>query len=773
MHPGSRIAHFEIVALIGAGGMGEVYRARDTRLGRDVAIKVLPAEFASDPDRLRRFEQEARAVAALSHPNILALYDVGTHEGAPYLVTELLEGESLRERLGSGAVPVRKAVELGVQIAQGLAAAHEKGIIHRDLKPGNVFVTRDGHVKILDFGIAKLETLRTAQEPAKATTVVEATEAGTTLGSVGYMSPEQVRGQAVDHRTDIFSFGCVLYELLAGRSPFRRDTAPDTTSAILHDEPAALPTGVPGPLGKIVNGCLEKQLEDRFSSAHDLALALLALEGGFFREKPADRSGSAARFVETLTAPRETVVSEETSIVVLPFASMSADPDNEYFADGVTEDIINALTELEQLRVVSRTSAFAYKHKDLDVRKLGEELNVDLVMEGSVRRAGSRLRITAQLITVADGCHLWSERYDREMTDVFAIQDEIARAVVEALKIKLAVRADAPLVKPHTDNLDAYTLYLKGRYFLGQRGESLTRALDCFTKAVEQDASYGLAHAGIADAYSLLAWYGFMAPADAMPRAKAAAMTALGIDDTLPEAHASLAYVRMHFDWDWAGAEDAFRRAMALSRNQATTRQWFSEYLTAVGRVEDALREAQKAQVLEPLNLIVTTRLGDAWYCVHHYDRAVHECRKAVEMDPAFVPAHLWLGLSQLSKGDRDEAVRTLERARSLPGAGPSLMLAALGLAYGVCGRTEAAELVLSELLALASGRHVSALHIALVYLGLGQTDQVFDWLHKACDERATLLVRVKADPLFDRIRTDPRFKDLLSRMNFPASTNP
>jgi serine/threonine-protein kinase len=748
--------------------MGEVYRARDTRLGRDVAIKVLPAEFAADAERLRRFEQEAKAVAALDHPNILAIHDVGTHVGSPYLVTELLEGETLHERLRGGGLPVRKAVETAVQIAQGLAAAHEKGIIHRDLKPANVFVTKDGHVKLLDFGLAKLETLRAAQEPAKATTVVGATEAGTTLGTVGYMSPEQVRGQAVDHRTDIFSFGCVLYEILAGRSPFRRDTAPDTTSAILHDEPAALPAGVPGPLGKIVNGCLEKRPEDRFSSAHDLALALLALEGGFSRERPSGGSGSAARFVETRTAPAETVVSEQTSIVVLPFASLSADPENEYFADGVTEDIINALTELEQLRVVSRTSAFAYKHKDLDVRRLGEELNVDLVMEGSVRRAGSRLRITAQLITVADGCHLWSERYDREMTDVFAIQDEIARAVVEALKIKLAVRADAPLVKPHTDNLDAYTLYLKGRYFLGKRGESLPRALDCFAKAVEQDASYALAHAGIADAYSLLAWYGFMAPADVMPRAKAAATTALGIDDTLPEAHASLAYVRMHFDWDWVGAEEAFRRAMALSRNQATTRQWFSEYLTAVGRLEDALREAEEAQVLEPLNLIVTTRLGDAWYCVHQYDRAVHECRKAVEMDPAFVPAHLWLGLSQLSKGDTDEAVRTLEGARSLPGAGPSLMLAALGYAYGVCGRAATAESVLSQLLALGSGRHVSALHVALVYLGLGQTDQVFDWLQRALEERASLLVRVKADPLFDRIRTDPRFKELLRRMHLP-----
>jgi TolB-like protein len=489
MQTGSRLGPYEVVAPIGAGGMGEVYRARDPRLGRDVAIKVLPEEFAADPERLRRFEQEAHAVAALNHPHILALYDVGTHEGAPYLVTELLEGESLRERLQAGPLPPRKAVELAVQIAQGLSAAHSKGIIHRDLKPGNVFVTKDGHVKILDFGLAKLVAPRSLAEGAQASTVVEATEAGTRLGTVGYMSPEQVRGQSADHRSDIFSFGCVLYEMLVGRPPFRRETAADTASAILHEDPAPLAgTGqaVTPALQEIVSRCLEKRAEERFSSAHDLALALRAVSGGPETPTPAPVEAPSGKrvvvglavagvallavvgllLVKLRPAVPKAGAGGVKKIVVLPFENLGA-PEDAYFASGMAEEITSRLANVQGLGVISRTTAAQYEHTKKTVKQIGADLGVDYVLEGSVRwehgqGKESRVRITPQLIRVADDTHVWADRYDRVLADVFAIQSEVAESAVKAMGVALLPRERTALKEISTDDLEAYNLYLQG-----------------------------------------------------------------------------------------------------------------------------------------------------------------------------------------------------------------------------------------------------------------------------------------------------------------------
>jgi serine/threonine protein kinase len=471
---GSRLGPYEIVSPLGAGGMGEVYRAKDPRLGRDVAVKVLPASFSTDADRLRRFEQEARAAGLLNHPNITAVYDIGTHDGAPYVVSELLEGETLRNRLSAGPLPTRKALDYAIQIARGLAAAHEKGIVHRDLKPENLFVTNDGRVKILDFGLAKLRQLEAGGEPGT-NLLTAATEPGVVMGTMGYMSPEQVRGRAADARSDIFSFGTILHEMLSGRRAFQGETTADTITVILTKEPPDLSLtnqDVHPGLDRIIRHSLEKNPEERFQSASDLAFALGYLGEDSTESVPPTPTPapSAARSSVVRTRTSATVSdSSRASIAVLPFRNMSADKENEYFTDGITEEIINALTKIESLRVASRTSAFAFKGRNEDIRRIGEQLGVRTVLEGSVRRAGSRLRITAELVNVGDGYHLWSERYDREMEDIFAIQDEIALAIANTLKVRLLAADEGALVSRGTEDFEAYNHFLKGKYFFNRR----------------------------------------------------------------------------------------------------------------------------------------------------------------------------------------------------------------------------------------------------------------------------------------------------------------
>ena len=505
MQPGTRLGPYEVTSLLGAGGMGEVYRARDSRLSREVAIKVLPAGLAEGPEALARFKQEARVVATLSHPNVLALYDFGEEEGLFYAVTELLAGDTLQAHLREGAMPVRKALEYSSQIAAGLAAAHDKGIVHRDLKPANVFITGDGRVKVLDFGLAHWD--EGAEDGEDLPTLEKHTTPGTVMGTLGYMSPEQARGQRADHRSDIFSFGAVLYEMISGQRAFVRDTQADSLSAILsHDppEPSRLRPGVPPALDRVVRRCLEKKPAERFQSARDLGFALEGLSDS------------------EVTASHDPARDENPSIAVLPFANMSPDPEQEYFCEGIAEEIINALTRLENVRVASRTSAFQFKGRSQDMRKVGEGLNVKTVLEGSVRTAGKRLRVTAQLVGVADGSTLWSERYDREMEDVFAIQDDISASIVSALRGRWAAGESPVLTRRPTEDLEAYQLFLKGQHnwFKRERG-SLERAAHFFERAAERDPSFVAALAGAANAYASLNLYG-MEPGAAGAKAHAA-----------------------------------------------------------------------------------------------------------------------------------------------------------------------------------------------------------------------------------------------------------
>src|SRR5262245_26085795 len=582
---GSRLGPYEVVSLLGAGGMGEVYRARDPRLGRDVAIKVLPESLATDQTRLDRFEQEARAVAALSHPNVLAIFDIGRAQ-PPFIVTELLDGETLRALIDRGPLAPRPTIDLALQLVAGLAAAHARGIVHRDLKPQNVFVTRDGVVKILDFGLAKTMTSDTSNHAADQQATM--TSAGIILGTVGYMAPEQVRGENVDPRADLFAVGAILYEMATGDRAFKGDSPADTMSAVLREQPPDLSvrTGTPPALSRIVRRCLEKSVHDRFQSARDLAFALQSISHGH----------------EAAAAPRK---SESMSVAVLPFANMSADAENQYFSDGLAEELINALTRLPGLQVASRTSAFRFRGREADIRQIGGELQVATVLEGSVRRAGNRLRVSAQLTNAADGFHIWSERYDREMADVFAIQDEIVEAIVKALAPALVGDAKTAGRRP-TENLEAYELYLKGRHYWHQRSPAnLQAAIQCFERVITLDPEYALAYAGIADCYAIYRVYGWYPAEKSRPPTLAAVARAMELDPSLAEVHYSQALAIYYFDRHWRGAEAHLRRALAINPQLAMAQGYLAIILASDYRYEEALLESQRALALDPYSAFV------------------------------------------------------------------------------------------------------------------------------------------------------------------------
>nr|MDQ5872187.1 protein kinase [Acidobacteriota bacterium] len=603
---GTRLGPYEILAPLGAGGMGEVYRARDAKLDRDVAIKVLPQSVAADPDTLARFEREAKAVAALSHPNILSIFDFGAQEGISYAVMELLEGETLRGKLDAGPITQKQAVDYALQVAKGLAAAHEKGIVHRDLKPENLFVSRDGHVKILDFGLAKRVEAVAPGKETSAPTNSGHTEPGTVMGTAGYMSPEQVKGFAVDHRSDIFSFGTILYELLSGKKAFKRETSAETMAAILRDEPPELSESgrnISPALDRIVQHCLEKDRDHRFQSARDIAFALSETSG------PAAASGAqAARKrprrgrlaiglgVVALAAaalwlrPGKTI----DSLAVLPFVNAGGDPNAEYLSDGITESLINSVSQIPGIRVVSRASAFHYKGKDVGARAVGRELGVRAVLTGRIVQRGDALSIRAELVDARDDTHLWGEEYNRRLSDILAVQEEIARDISGKLRQRLTGEEKKRLTKLYTENAEAYGLYLKGRYHWNKRtGEDIQKGIGYFQQAIEKDPTYALAYAGLADSYAILYQYAGLPSSETFPKAKAAASKALEIDDSLAQAHATLASVHQHSDWDFSAAEKEYRRAIELDPKYPTAHHWYSLFLSELGRHEPAIAEAE------------------------------------------------------------------------------------------------------------------------------------------------------------------------------------
>jgi eukaryotic-like serine/threonine-protein kinase len=758
LSPGSKVGPYEVVSLLGEGGMGQVYRGRDPRLGRDIAIKVLAKDAWQDVEATARLEREARAVAALSHPNIVAVHDVGRENGTFYLVTELLEGKTLRDQLQLATLSWRRAVEIGAEVAEGLGAAHAKSIVHRDLKPENVFLTADGRVKILDFGLAQTDpALAQRDETNIPTTRWFQTDPGTVIGTLGYMSPEQLRGEAVDPSADIFSLGCILFEMVTGKKPFHRESGAATIAAILVEglPREVLGANAPPEFQRIIETCVEKNPSARFQSARDLALTLRAIGSSASMDKEA--------LLRTITRRRSTKTID--SIAVLPLANASNDPNTEYLSDGITEGIINRLSQLPKLKVMARSTVFRYKNRDLDAQSIGRELRVRAVLTGFVKQIGERLQINVELVDSTDGAQLWGETYNRQLADLMTLQEEMSGEIVEKLRLKLTGAEKKKLRKRATENSAAYQLYLKGRYHWNKRTEeSLQRGIQFFREAIDTDPSFASAYAGLADSFITLATNIPLPPREAMPKAKAAAMKAIEIDEGLAEAWASLGAVRWWFDWDWAGAEEAYRRAIELNPNYATAHDGYAMLLSARGRFGDAIDQVTKAADLDPLSLIIAVHAGWPFYFARDLEGAIRRFRKALELDERFIPAHGWLGMALGQQHRYAEAKDAITRALEVDHI--PILSAMLAHTHAISGDWEQALELLEALLAERQRRYISPYDIAVVYAGLGDTPKAMEHLEEALEDHSAWMVFLNVDPRLDGLRAEPRFKEIAAKLN-------
>jgi serine/threonine protein kinase/tetratricopeptide (TPR) repeat protein len=769
---GQRLGAYQLSSRIGAGGMGEVYRAHDPRLGRDIALKLLPAAFAADRERLHRFEQEARAAAALNHPNIVTIHSVEEANGIRFLTMELVEGQPLSELIQPGGLPLDRLLGVAIPLADALAAAHAKGVTHRDLKPANIMVGTDRRVKILDFGLAKLHE-SSAAGGVTALPTVDMTGEGRIVGTVAFMSPEQAEGKPIDHRSDLFSLGVILYEMATGRRPFTGETSMSIISSILKDTPPSitdLRATLPRELGRITRRALTKDLERRYQTAKDLRNDLEDLQ---HETHPApDIALRLAERVPSITvAALERGATElaskptdhQPSIAVLPFANMSADKEYEYFSDGLAEEIINALAQLPGMKVAGRTSSFFFRGKDVEFRAIGRKLNVEHILEGSVRKAGNRIRVTAQLIKVTDGFHLWSERYDREMTDIFAIQDEITQAIAAALRIKLAPEA-APR-RRHPPNLRAYEAYLKARdyWFKATGPESLARLKVSLDHALELDPKFALAYSLLGGYYSFLASLGIKPAREVIPLARAAEEEALRIEPSLPEAHGLLACWAGTFDYDWQGAERQWRLAMAREPISSDIRVWYgNHYLLPTGRAVEAAEVMASGLQEDPMNLLYRHHFARGLRDAGRLEDAEAELRKVLEIDENFPLALGTLGSVCAQQGRFEEALTLTERASTLsPWENPIIgQLAALHL------RAEARSRADALIEKLGPGKAYGApTGLAVFYALCGEFDRAAEWAEQAIEERYPPLVAI----LGPFLRPTPRWPALAKLMNLPG----
>jgi len=783
---GRVLGHYRILEKVGAGGMGEVYRAHDERLERDVALKLLPTGAIPDESARQRFRKEALALARLNHPNIATVFDFDTEDGIDFLVMEFVAAKNLAERLAAGPLSERETARLGAQVADALAEAHGKSVIHRDLKPANIAVTGNGDAKVLDFGVAKL------LGPPSQVGTHSVTEHLGMVGTLPYMAPEQLRGEAPDSRSDLWALGTVLYEMAAGRAAFPGTLGPQVTNAILHEtpmSPRALNAQVSSELERIILKCLEQDPEHRYQSAKEVAVDLRRLGGPKTQTTPAAAPRPARRGLLIATAIvavaglglliglnvggwRDRLLGAGTprirSLAVLPLENFAHDAEQDYFVDGMTEALITELAQVSALRVISRTSVEPYKGAKKSLPEIARELNVAGIVQGSVLRSGGRVRITAQLIRASPEEHLWAKSYERDMSDILVLQDEVARAIAEEIRVTLTVKEAALLKGSRRVDPEAHDAYLRGRYYYnkGER-EDLEKARGYFEVARAKDPGYAPPYAGLADYYSVLPFYSSARPDDVFPKAKELIQRALELDESLAEAHGTLAYIRAYYDWDWAGAEREFQRSLALNPNDATMRHRYSRYLSSLGRMDEALAEMQKARELDPLSLIIKANVGVIYYFGRRNDDAIAELRAVLKEDPRFSTAHWGLGLALEQKQDYGHALAELDSAIALSGRGPN-SLASLGHAYAVAGRRPEAEQVLRELRARAQKQKISGYHLALIELGLGRRVEALDALEQAFGERSTLLTYLKMDPRFDDLRSEPRFAELIRRMNFP-----
>jgi serine/threonine-protein kinase len=756
--------------------MGEVYKARDTRLDRDVAIKIVSEQLATNDDALKLFEREAKAVAALSHPNILDIHDFGNDQGFVYAVMELLEGETLRKYFHRGVIPLQESLETGIAIAQGLSAAHSKGVIHRDLKPENIFLTSDHRIKILDFGLATFQPVLTEQELTQVET--ESAKIQKVEGTVPYMSPEQLRAEVLDQRTDIFSFGSILYEMSTGKRPFSGKSVADTVSAILKEDPPF--EKIPAPLQLVVKKCLKKNREERFHSAQELVSELKTMSQHVALGKISTENEYAkGRWPKTLLlilllAILLSVVGyylftrskdDIDSIAVLPFVNATGETELEYLSDGLTVSLINSLTDLRKLHVKSRHAVFRYKGKTQDPQVAGRDLGVDGVLTGSVGRRGESLMVNVELVDPASGNQLWGRQFSRPTSDIFALEDDLARSIAKQLSVRLAPESERRLSKRYTENNEAYDLYLRGSFYAGTfREEGLKRSIEYYRKALTLDPQYALAYTGLAHAYFWFTdWY---APSkEVSPLAIDSAHKALEIDDDLADAHGMLALVTFVYQWDWPVAEREFNRALELNPNDARTRAYYAWFLSAMQQKDRATAEAKKAVSTESLSAEVSTIAGLASYLVGQYEDSVQSERHAIQLDPKFTWAYIISGRANEALQRIANAVPELETARNLEPELPEA-LSTLAHAYAAAGRTADAEKILSELKELSKRRHVAPLDIATVYVGLNDSASALNWLENAYAERSYLMSSIKGLHFFDKLHSEPRFKELLRKLN-------
>ena len=774
--PDKPFGRYKIRSSIGAGGMGEVFLAEDPQLERSVALKILPAEFAENDDRVRRFILESKAVSSLNHPIILTIYEIGTTENARYIASEYIKGETLRDRLKAKNLSVSDALDIAAQVASALEAAHASGIIHRDIKPENIMLRADRLVKVLDFGLAKLAQDKSEDVDAEADTRVQTTtRAGMILGTAAYMSPEQARGRDIDARTDLWSLGVVLYEMLTGRHPFTGETISDLLAAILLKEPENLREynrEISTELEEALLKTLKKNREERYQTARDLLDDLTQLKKKMEFIIELNRSTSSGELA--LSDAKSTKSDASLSIAVLPFANMSNDAENEFFCDGLAEELLNSLSKIERLKVAARTSAFSFKGKNVNVDEIGRALKVVNVLEGSVRKSGNRLRINVQLINAANGFHLWAERYDREMQDIFDVQDEIALAIVDSLKVKLLGEKKYAVLKHHTDNTEAYELYLKGRYYHNKYTEEGRKiAIEFYEKAITLEPEYASPYAGIAMSLGISVYFGFRSPQETISRWRANADRALELDPDLVEAHISHANSRFFIERHWAQAEAGFKRAIELNPNSADAHCWYGVFLVTQKDFRQSLIESRRAIELDPLSLLTNIFAGWIYLFSGRPMDASAQVKKMIEIEPRYYAAYWLQGSIHLAAGMFEEAVESCEKAVLL--GKTQLNLSYLGCAYALSGRTDKALRALDELLEMRERQYAAAMHVARIYSGLGETDKAFEWLDKSVEERngelvfLEVLTKVGTGNLMGKnLRDDERYKDLLLRIGVP-----